>query len=322
MYDLLEKEKRRKSAKIYYHTHKNNVDFWGNITENKEKVRLKSKLHWEKYKDDTLFREKQRLDQRNIYNKNKNDVEFREQRNLNKRNYVKRNKQNIMWINEQRIKNINYNNRQRLKSYAILGGFRCNNPNCIHPTGDIHQSLFEIDHINSGGYQERKNGLGTNIKYLWINKNPEEAKKKYQVLCNACNRIKIEEMNENKSLNKTPSAIKIINQKVKLALGGKCSDPNCVFEGGCGDMRILDIHHINCGGHKEAMEIGSYNIAKNILKNLEKAKSKYVLLCIYCHGLAHIKIEEDIKNNKKIIIDFILNIFDDLLQKNVNGKSF
>ena len=172
----------------------------------------------------------------------------------------------------------------KMRSYTILGGFKCNNKNCIHPTGDIQPDLFEIDHIHDDGNKNRKS---TSSTYREIINNPEQAKLKYQILCVACNRIKREENNKHNTSPFKLTQKKLLHLRVVLALGGKCSDPNCVFEGGCSDGSILEVHHIYYGGKKEYLEKYTTGVYRKILRDVVSAKLEYSILCVYCHTLFH-----------------------------------
>ena len=79
----------------------------------------------------------------------------------------------------------------KLKAFAVLGGVcRC---------GFSDWRALQLDHIHGGGTKER---LGLKkfdlalVYYRFIIKNPEDAKKKFQLLCANCNWIKRYEANE------------------------------------------------------------------------------------------------------------------------------
>lgn len=83
-----------------------------------------------------------------------------------------------------------YKHKKKIQAVQILTDdiLQCNNCGIV----DIRVLVF--DHVNNDGYKERnKDGkrIGQTIKICnYIINNPEEAKKKYQVLCHNCNHIK------------------------------------------------------------------------------------------------------------------------------------
>ncbi len=46
---------------------------------------------------------------------------------------------------------------------------------------------LQFDHINGGGEADRRIGMSGDTLYRWVIKNPDEAKKKFQILCSNCN---------------------------------------------------------------------------------------------------------------------------------------
>lgn len=281
-YRLKNKEKKRLDAKKYYDKNKKDSKFI-------ENHKIARKKHRIKIKDDPKFKEEARIRTHYWYLKNKNTLEYKEKRRIYSKEYCLKNKDNPIFREKNRLNIKKYRNKTILNAFNILGGFKCSNPNCVHPTGEIHPKLLEIDHIHGGGTRERKNGLTASKKYLEIINNSESAKRKYQVLCVACNRIKIEENNECNNKRKKPSSGKITHQYAIISLGGRCTDPNCVFTEGCSDIRILDIHHINKDGAEERRERQNNKIHLKIIKDPNKAKLEYTILCLYCHSFIHIK---------------------------------
>lgn len=75
-----------------------------------------------------------------------------------------------------------YHGKLRLDVIKGLGG------KCVR-CGFSDLRALQIDHINGGGSQDRKN-IGTRQLYGWIIKNIIDAKEKYQILCANCNWIK------------------------------------------------------------------------------------------------------------------------------------
>jgi len=82
----------------------------------------------------------------------------------------------------------NYSDKLKSEIFAILG---CNCVNC----GFSDKRALQIDHINGGGNQERKN-RGAASQYRFILTKLEEGSKDYQILCANCNWIKRAENNE------------------------------------------------------------------------------------------------------------------------------
>jgi len=87
----------------------------------------------------------------------------------------------------------------------------------------------------------------------------------------------------NKAQNKYNAKLR---RQVLELLGGKCSNPNCSILGGCRDVRCLQIDHIKGGGAKERSNgITSSTLLLKILKDPEKAKTEYQLLCANCNWI-------------------------------------
>ena len=74
----------------------------------------------------------------------------------------------------------------KLQAFEILGG--------ICPCGFSDWRALQLDHINGGGTKARKHCSNKTdcalVYYNWIIKNPDEAKKVFQLLCANCNWIK------------------------------------------------------------------------------------------------------------------------------------
>lgn len=78
-----------------------------------------------------------------------------------------------------------------------LLGRKCSNPNCLVPGGCSDVRCLQFDHIEGGGMIERLNKFkSNNMMYRYYAANPEEAKKRLQVLCANCNWIKRKEKGE------------------------------------------------------------------------------------------------------------------------------
>lgn len=79
---------------------------------------------------------------------------------------------------------IKYNDKLRAYIAEFFGG------KCSRCGFDDPRAL-QMDHINGGGGQERKNGKDTLWqRYVFIKDHPDEARQKYQLLCANCNCIK------------------------------------------------------------------------------------------------------------------------------------
>lgn len=74
--------------------------------------------------------------------------------------------------------------RKRIEILEFFGGI------CVK-CGLSNQVALEVDHINGGGWSERKSGADTIWKQLkLIRNNPDLARSKYQLLCANCHAIK------------------------------------------------------------------------------------------------------------------------------------
>lgn len=106
------------------------------------------------------------------------------------RNYPEHRRKNIGWdkpgFKQSYMREQHRENRKM--AMEVLG-------NCCKRCGFSDERALQIDHINGGGVQELRN-TPSYARYRWIRDNPEEAKKKYQVLCANCNWIKRHENNE------------------------------------------------------------------------------------------------------------------------------
>jgi len=66
-------------------------------------------------------------------------------------------------------------------------------------------------------------------------------------------------------------------------LGNKCA--NCGYDT---DIRALQIDHINGGGRKEMIEIGTYGILRNVINE----EPGYQLLCANCNQIKRFENDE------------------------------
>lgn len=82
------------------------------------------------------------------------------------------------------IKNRGEYSKMKNLAIDILGGFIC-----VKCSFKDHRSL-DIDHIHGKGNLDRSNHNRQNELYAEIIKNPDESKKKFQILCRNCNEIK------------------------------------------------------------------------------------------------------------------------------------
>ena len=80
----------------------------------------------------------------------------------------------------------------KLEIFELLGG-QCINPYGQHKEPYIDIRALQIDHINGGGRQHRKQMGSTGKFYKYVLTHPEE----FQLLCANCNQIKRKENNEN-----------------------------------------------------------------------------------------------------------------------------
>jgi len=76
-----------------------------------------------------------------------------------------------------------YNHRKREKLYHLLNRFTC------MKCGSYDKRVLHFDHINGGGYNQRKL-LGWKGSMTFYIKNPTIANQELQVLCANCNWIK------------------------------------------------------------------------------------------------------------------------------------
>lgn len=89
--------------------------------------------------------------------------------------------------------------RQRDKLAEILGGWRCQNPDCLVPRGCTDKRCLQFEHKNGGGALYYKIfGYHAMLKY-YID-HPDEAKRDLQIYCANCNWIKRIKNNENNSI--------------------------------------------------------------------------------------------------------------------------
>jgi hypothetical protein len=91
-----------------------------------------------------------------------------------------------------------YREKIKLRAFEVLGGPRCSNPNCLVPGGCSDIRTLQVDHKQGGGHKEITK-ISTRGIYWKIIKNPEEARKIYQVLCANCNWIKRHENGESRT---------------------------------------------------------------------------------------------------------------------------
>jgi hypothetical protein len=87
-----------------------------------------------------------------------------------------------------REKSRRYNKKVRIKLIDKLGG------KCVR-CGFSDWRALQVDHINGGGTEERRFKVGSLT--LWLLKDIDDNRDKYQLLCSNCNWIKRYENNEN-----------------------------------------------------------------------------------------------------------------------------
>jgi hypothetical protein len=82
----------------------------------------------------------------------------------------------------------------RTKILKILGT-KCSNSNCPISPEKMDVRLLEIDHVNGGGYKERKSfrqGYFARSRYYqYILSQLQSGSEEYQLLCVYCNRLKM-----------------------------------------------------------------------------------------------------------------------------------
>lgn len=79
--------------------------------------------------------------------------------------------------------------KTRRKEIIKILGAKCSNPKCLVPGGCTDIRCLQLDHIEGGGYIERRKGIITMYRrYLNDHK---LLKKKIQLLCANCNWIKV-----------------------------------------------------------------------------------------------------------------------------------
>jgi hypothetical protein len=79
---------------------------------------------------------------------------------------------------------------------------------------------------------------------------------------------------------------KDVHKRAIEVLGGKCI--KCGFI----DIRALQIDHIHGGGLKELRKNGNYAIYYKIVKDPEKAKEDYQVLCANCNWIKRFENKE------------------------------
>lgn len=102
---------------------------------------------------------------------------------------------------------------------------------------------------------------------------------------------------------KNPTKTKEIDERAKKKLklkvlnylgGAKCK--RC----GCQELGILEINHVNLGGHKELEEKGYWNLLRDILKN--KRKTEFEVLCRICNSAHYCEQKFNLKFDIKVTL--------------------
>lgn len=184
-------------------------------------------------------------------------------------------------------KTIDLNNRKQLK-IQVLSHYSNDNDNPTCKTcGENHIEFLEIDHINGGGREHRKQlHLYGNVLYRWLIKNNYPSG--FQVLCSNCNtkKVKISAKLKSESGTSQQKASYKYNSKIKLDVflhysnDLKCSCPNCNVN----DIDVLCLDHINNDGvsHRKISGYG-VNMYKWLIKNNYPSNIKLRLLCHNCN---------------------------------------
>ena len=76
---------------------------------------------------------------------------------------------------------------------------------------------------------------------------------------------------------------------VKKYLGDKCSNPDCLIQGGCTDWRCLQIDHINGGGTASRRHFrNGFNERLYYIKHPEKITENLQILCANCNWIKRV----------------------------------
>ena len=141
-------------------------------------------------------RERARARRRKWYQENKEyvlqyqqDYEEKNRDKLRLVGQIWRRKNHEILLTKQRVRLERY----RKEVIAFFGG------RCIH-CGFYNWRVLQLDHINGDGFKERTN-KGTNRRsshkrWKYIREHPEEARRRFQLLCANCNWIKRHERAE------------------------------------------------------------------------------------------------------------------------------
>lgn len=104
------------------------------------------------------------------------------------KDYYQKHRRDIISKSMEREKRIRRELREQI--IKLLGG-KCSNPDCPISKDKIDIRCLQIDHINGGGYKERKKFKTSGKKYLrHVLKEIQNDSKKYQLLCVYCNWLK------------------------------------------------------------------------------------------------------------------------------------
>ena len=142
--------------------------------------------------------EKKREYSKKYYIRNKEKID------LKNREYFINNKEKIKQYNKGWNKQYFQKNKDKFRKYAkqhhrdirkklinLMGG------KCVR-CGFCDERALQIDHINGGGYKERKGSSSQNFNRRAI-RSIESKEGKFQLLCANCNWIKRHENNENRN---------------------------------------------------------------------------------------------------------------------------
>jgi hypothetical protein len=317
------KQKRNAQTKIWRIEHKEEYKITKSISDKKYRLKNLDKLK-EKNKEYRLKNSNILKEKRKEYYINNKDVLSRKakERRLKNIDKIKEEKREYYKKNAKRLKEKTKKYRlsnpekyiethkktllnKKIQAMQILGGVICKK------CGYNDNRALQFDHISGGGrLEKRTNNLTTTGIIRKIIRNPDEAIKKYQVLCANCNTIKITEKKEHPHiLNPTEKQLKrrINQQKSQQKL--KIDAMNClggVICNSCGssDIRYLQVDHINGGGGKELEKISTSGVYKKIRDN-SLCRKEYQVLCANCNIIKRI-VNGEGKNkqglNKKTVI--------------------
>ena len=150
------------------------------------------------------YKNQERLKQKNrdhYYNNKERILEYcRKYRNTDRGREVTKKcaiKNKEKYTIKRRMFSRKFYSNTRMTLLELLGN-KCSNPKCLVPDGCKDVRCLQLDHVNGGGFKERKRFGHVNMMYRYYYKYQDEAIKYLQILCANCNWIKRYENGENK----------------------------------------------------------------------------------------------------------------------------